>query len=57
MTRRCWPWWHLWGRWAVSYEVAIKRTQDGGCVGKLVVQERECEKCGYRQIDKQRVLI
>ena len=57
MTRRCWPWSHLWGKWTVSYEAAIKRTKDGSCVGKLVVQERECEKCGYLQIKKQKVLI
>ncbi len=50
-------WGHAWGRWKVMERVNIVRRDDKSIIGDRLVQERACERCGYTQLDKQRVLL
>jgi hypothetical protein len=63
MKNWCVPWWkrHDWSKWDVTTtaEVYEKRNPfaEAHVVGKSVIQERQCQRCGLRQYDRQLIRV
>lgn len=48
-TKKCWPWTHQWTKWKTADGTARNRITGGE--RDALVQTRQCEKCGFTQIE------
>lgn len=50
---------HNWSKWREFSRVGITRTGDRSNeeVGMVLIQERFCETCGFKEIDQQKVTL
>jgi len=49
--------WHKWSKWHQTHTAQIQRRDDDWLIGMLLVQRRECEKCGKIELNKQKVEV
>jgi hypothetical protein len=49
-------WTHEWSKWRVTARLErTSRFGDGGILGEVLVQERKCERCGFTELNKQKL--
>lgn len=51
-SRLCWLF-HDWSRWVVTYQGDITSQKTNAILGKCIFQERQCQRCGKIEMDKQ----
>lgn len=57
MEKRSCFWRHSWDNWQKKGEFDITRGKEEDVVGRMILQERNCQNCGYVQVDKQTIYI
>jgi hypothetical protein len=56
-AKKC-GWWHChnWGKWRVTGESHITRSDDS-VVGRNIVQKRECQDCGFTKTHCEKIWL
>lgn len=50
-------WKHQWSKWKVVQENDLISVQSKGTVGRIIIQERICEKCNKKELDSQSIYL
>jgi hypothetical protein len=50
---------HQWGKWEIEQEALLTYQWQGQrkVEGKMIIQRRQCQKCGYYEYDKQEIRL
>lgn len=50
-------WFHAWGKWKDVSNGNLNSAETKGVIGKLIIQERRCQKCNRAQLAIARAIL
>ena len=56
-VKKCGFWYgHNFDKWRISEEWPLENKHGAGC-GKIFIQQRHCQDCGFTEINRKKVMI